>query len=106
VRVVIVSSGFIETEAATRMIERMAKKENSDYATTRQKLMDMLGGTAGVANRPEEVAELVTFIASDRASAITGTEFVIDGGTIRTVYYANCPFFTISVLTLEGARAS
>jgi len=27
------------------MIERMAEKENSDYATTRQKLMDMLGGT-------------------------------------------------------------
>jgi len=45
VRVVIVSPGFIETDAATRMIERMAEKENSDYATTRQKLMDMLGGT-------------------------------------------------------------
>jgi len=45
VRVVIVSPGLIETDAATRMIERMAEKENSDYATTRQKLMDMLGGT-------------------------------------------------------------
>jgi NAD(P)-dependent dehydrogenase (short-subunit alcohol dehydrogenase family) len=43
-------------------------------------------------NRPEEVAELVAFIASDRASAITGTEFVIDGGTIRIVYYATAPF--------------
>jgi len=32
----------------------------------------------GRPNRPEEVAELVAFIASDRASAITGTEFVID----------------------------
>jgi len=48
--------------------------------------MDMLGGTPlGRPNRPEEVAELVAFIASDRASAITGTEFVIDSGTIPTI---------------------
>jgi NAD(P)-dependent dehydrogenase (short-subunit alcohol dehydrogenase family) len=45
VRVVIVSSGFIDTDAATRMIERIPEKENSGYATTRQKLMDMLDGT-------------------------------------------------------------
>jgi NAD(P)-dependent dehydrogenase (short-subunit alcohol dehydrogenase family) len=86
VRVITVSPGFIETDAATRMIDRMAEKVGSDYATARQKLMDMLGGIPlGRPNKPEEVAELVAFVASDRASAITGTEFVIDGGTIPTV---------------------
>ena len=86
VRVVTVSPGFIETDAATRMIERMAEKGGSDYAAARQKLMDMLGGIPlGRPNKPEEVAELVAFVASDRASAITGTEFVIDGGTVPTV---------------------
>lgn len=30
--------------------------------------------------QPEEVAELVTWLASDAASYSTGSEFVIDGG--------------------------
>jgi NAD(P)-dependent dehydrogenase (short-subunit alcohol dehydrogenase family) len=86
IRVITVSPGFIETDAATRMIERMAEKDKSDYATAREKLMQMLGGIPlGRPNRTEEVAELVVFLASDRASSITGTEIVIDGGTIPTV---------------------
>jgi NAD(P)-dependent dehydrogenase (short-subunit alcohol dehydrogenase family) len=86
IRVLTVSPGFIETDAATRMIQRMADKEKSDYTAARQRLMDMLGGIPlGRPSRPDEVAELVVFAASDRASAITGTEIVIDGGTIRTV---------------------
>jgi NAD(P)-dependent dehydrogenase (short-subunit alcohol dehydrogenase family) len=34
---------------------------------------------------PEEVADLVVFLASDRAANITGSDFVIDGGLVTTL---------------------
>ncbi len=86
VRVNTVAPGYIETKAAERLVERLAENAGTDLDTARQGLMDSLGGIPmGRPGRPEEVAELVAFLVSDRASYINGTEYVIDGGTIPTV---------------------
>jgi NAD(P)-dependent dehydrogenase (short-subunit alcohol dehydrogenase family) len=35
--------------------------------------------------RPEEVANLIVLLASERAGNVTGSDFVIDGGLITTL---------------------
>lgn len=85
VRVVRVSPGWIETEASVRLAERIAKDAGGDLEHGRQVIMDSLGGIPiGRPSKPEEVAGLIAFLASDRAATITGAEYVIDGGTIPT----------------------
>lgn len=84
VRVVRVSPGWIETEAAVALAERLGGEGGTEEG--KRIIMDSLGGIPlGRPSTPEEVANLIAFLASDRAASITGAEFVIDGGTIPTV---------------------
>ncbi|WP_321478479.1 SDR family oxidoreductase [uncultured Bacteroides sp.] len=51
-----------------------------------QNVMDALGGIPiGRPARPQDIAEFVGFLVSPRAGYLTGTEYIIDGGTIPTI---------------------
>ncbi len=85
IRVVRVAPGWIETEASVRLSERIAKDAGTDYEGGKQIVMKSLGGIPiGRPSTPKEVANLIAFLASDRAATITGVEYVIDGGTVPT----------------------
>ena len=86
VRVVRVSPGWVETEAAVALAERIALQAGTDYEGGKQIIMNSLGGIPlGRPSKPVEVANLIAFLASPLATSITGTEYVIDDGAIPTV---------------------
>ncbi|SED57677.1 SDR family oxidoreductase [Rhodobacter sp. 24-YEA-8] len=85
VRVLRVAPGWIETEASTRLAERLAAEAGTDVEGGKQMIMTALGGIPlGRPSTPAEIANLIAFLASDRAACITGAEYVIDGGTVPT----------------------
>ncbi|WP_300631183.1 SDR family oxidoreductase [Pseudomonas sp.] len=86
VRVVRVSPGWVETDAAVALAERLADEAGTDYEGGKQIIMQALGGIPlGRPAKPGEVADLIAFLVSPRAASISGTEYVIDGGTVPTV---------------------
>ncbi len=83
IRVNSMAPGYIETEAAVAFVRQLAADQGVDEATMRQRVIASIGGIPlGRPARPEEVAELAAFLVSDRASAIHGAEYVIDGGSV------------------------
>jgi 3(or 17)beta-hydroxysteroid dehydrogenase len=67
---------------ATRMIEsintQIAQFNNMAVADTARASVARI--PFGEAGRPEDVADLILFLASDESRYITGTEFAVDGG--------------------------
>lgn len=66
-RVVGIAPGLVETDFSAVLVENVGEQLAATLPTRR------LG-------RPEDIADLALFLASDRASWITGETFVIDGG--------------------------
>ena len=74
------------TESSVDFLKRLQAANGGTIEEARQVALDGLGGIRiGRAAEPYEVADLIAYLASDRAAAIHGAQFVIDGGTVRTV---------------------
>jgi NAD(P)-dependent dehydrogenase (short-subunit alcohol dehydrogenase family) len=68
------------------MVQRLAESGGIGEDEARQSIMDALGGIPmGRPAWPDEVAELVAFLSSERAASIHGADYVIDGGTVPTL---------------------
>jgi NAD(P)-dependent dehydrogenase (short-subunit alcohol dehydrogenase family) len=89
IRMNTVSPGPVETAlwlGPDGVAATVAKSSGVDVDTARQQVVASQGGFAtGRFTRPDEVADLVLFLASDRSGNITGADFVIDGGLIKTL---------------------
>ncbi len=86
VRVVRVAPGWIYTESSNALAARLAAEAGTDLEGGKAMIMRSIGGIPlGRPSQPDEIASLIAFLASDRAAAITGTEYIIDGGTVPTV---------------------
>ena len=86
VRVTSVSPGWIYTKPSESFVQHIAENNGLSEEAAKQSVLDALGGIPiGRPAWPWEVAELVAFLASDRAASIHGAEYVIDGGTVPAV---------------------
>lgn len=88
VRVNAVSPGPVETDlwlGEHGVAETVATATGVDAATARERIVAGMGGIpSGRFTTPDEVATLVTLLASGRTGNVTGANYVIDGGLIKT----------------------
>jgi 3-oxoacyl-[acyl-carrier protein] reductase len=84
VLVTAVSPGPVQTERWDRLMAQQARAAGQDVTTyVKERSQEFpLGRIA----RPEEVADVVCFLASERASYLTGITITVDGGITRGVY--------------------
>ncbi|EGJ73740.1 putative short-chain dehydrogenase/reductase SDR [Streptomyces sp. Tu6071] len=85
VRVVCVLPGFVVTDGATAHLKHMAEKQGITTEEITRQIVEHLNVPMGRPGDPEDVAEMIAFLASSRAKWLTGAQFRVDGGIIPTV---------------------
>jgi NAD(P)-dependent dehydrogenase (short-subunit alcohol dehydrogenase family) len=89
IRINCVSPGPVSTDlwlGENGVAQTAAKAMGVDANTARDRIVASIGGFAtGKFTTPEEVATLVAMLASERTGNVTGANYVIDGGLIKTL---------------------
>ena len=78
-----VAPGYLRTDRMMEVVDSRAAAANSTSDEAMNDLISII--PMGRVGRPEELANLVVFLASDAASYITGTTIQVDGGVIRSM---------------------
>jgi NAD(P)-dependent dehydrogenase (short-subunit alcohol dehydrogenase family) len=85
VRVNVVSPGVVKTTLMLDFIENIAKSSNIAVDEAYNAVMEKVNVPLTRMAEPEEVANLVSFLVSDEAKYITGSNYSVDGGASPTV---------------------
>jgi NAD(P)-dependent dehydrogenase (short-subunit alcohol dehydrogenase family) len=81
IRVNVVSPGLISTSR----IAELASEQGTDSESLTSQIAESLAIPLGRAGTAEEAAQLILFLVSPAASYLTGSQFMIDGGTFPAV---------------------
>lgn len=76
-----VCPGRIYTDRIKQLAEQRAKRDKTSFDEAISAMENDI--PVGRIGRPEELANLIVFLASERASYITGTTIQVDGGLIK-----------------------
>ncbi|MEN0039778.1 MAG: SDR family oxidoreductase [Pseudomonadota bacterium] len=79
----VVMPGRIHTERVDELDAAASKRTDTPVAEVAEKSRATI--PAGRYGKPEEFADVVTFLASERASYVTGSKIRIDGGAIKSI---------------------
>ncbi|MDV6168671.1 SDR family oxidoreductase [Flavobacterium sp. DG1-102-2] len=86
IRVLTVSPGATKTPPMEKFIEDFAANLGVGVEEAMTQLMSATGGIPmGRMAEPEEVAELIAFLVSERAKYLTGSNYHINGGSLPVV---------------------
>ena len=78
-----VCPGYTDTERLNELAEALAAKRGTSVAEVRRDWEKSI--PVGRLGRPEEIADVITFLASERAGYLTGASLLVDGGYVRAL---------------------